>query len=401
MRFTGRVRRRVLLSAGITVVVVALAVAIVMANRGGPTAPVASSTTVVQRGSVSLAVSASGTITAANTRGLSFTVAGTLTEVDVKAGDLVTAGEVLARIDPTDTQATVDSAQQRVDDAQSALDRAEATAAIPACPSPTPTTPPPSSSPSASPSPKPSGGTGGTGGGGGTGGTGGTGGRGGQSGATPTCTTPGKPPVNDNLLAAQQQLNNAKLSLTMAQLKLAGTTITAPIAGRVLSVGGKVGARVSPGGTGFIVLGDVSNLAVAASFSEADVGRLVIGQVSSITLPHASDPLPGKVSQIAPAGTVSGRLVRYGVVIAFDAVPADLLLGESATVLVTTATATDVLYAASAAVTGVANGSGTVTVRANGHDERRTVKVGLRGDQYTEIVSGVSVGDQLVLTGAA
>jgi len=405
MRFTGRVRRRALWSAGITVVIVALAVVIVMANRGGPSTPVASSTTAVQRGSVTLAVSASGTITAANTRGLSFSVAGTLTEVDVKAGDLVTAGQVLARIDPTDTQATVDSAQQRVDDAQTAADRAAATAALPACPTPPPTTAPPSSSPGASP--KPSGGTGGTGGGGGgggtggSGGTGGTGSRGGQAGATPTCTTPGKPPVNDNLLAAQQQLNNAQLSLTMAQLKLKGTTITAPIGGRVLSVGGKVGARVSPGGTGFIVLGDITNLAVSANFSEADVGRLVIGQVSSITLPHTTDPLPGKVSQIDPAGTVSGRLVRYGVVIAFDAVPADLLLGESATVLVTTATATDVLYAASAAVTGVANGTGTVTVRANGHDERRTVKVGLRGDQYTEIVSGVSVGDQLVLTGAA
>ena len=169
----------------------------------------------------------------------------------------------------------------------------------------------------------------------------------------------------------------------------------------MLSVGGKVGGREAPGGTGFIVLGNVANLAVAAQFSEADVGRLAIGQVAAITLPHRTDPLPGKVSQIDPAGTVSGRLVRYGVVIAFDAVPADLLLGESATVLVTTATATDVLYASSAAVTGVANGSGTVTVRANGHDERRTVKVGLRGDQYTEIVSGVSVGDQLVLTGAA
>jgi multidrug efflux pump subunit AcrA (membrane-fusion protein) len=423
MRFTGPVRRRVLWSAGITAVIVALAVVIVMANRSGKPTPVASSTTSVQRGTVTLAVSAAGTIMAANTRGLAFSMAGTLTEVDVKAGDLVTAGQVLAKIDPTDAQASVDSAQSRVNDAQSALDRAEATAALPACPTPTtrppttaapPTTPEPSGSPGASPkpsgSPSPSGtGGGGTGGGGtgggGTGGGGTSGGTGshgsGTAGATPTCTTAGKPPINDNLLASQQQFNNAQLTLTMAQTKLAGTTLTAPIAGRVLSVGGKVGGKESPGGTGFIVLGDISNLAASAQFSEADVGRLAVGQVASITLPHTTDPVSGKVSQIDPAGTVSGRLVRYGVVIAFDAVPQDLLLGESATVLVTTATATDVLYAATAAVTGVSNGSGTVTVRANGHDEQRTVKIGLRGDQYTEITSGVSVGDQLVLTGSA
>src|SRR5262249_7808855 len=149
------------------------------------------------------------------------------------------------------------------------VDRAEATAALPACPTPPPTTPPasgspgPSGSPGASPRPT-----------------------GSRPGATPTCTTPGKPPVNDNLLAAQQQLNNAKLTLTMAQAKLAGTVVSAPIAGRVLSVGGKVGQRESPGGTGFIVLGDISNLAVSAQFSEADVGRLAVGQVTAITLPH-------------------------------------------------------------------------------------------------------------------
>ena len=404
MRFSGPARRRVLLSAGITAVIVALGVTIVMANRAGKATPVASSTTAVQRGTVTLAVSAAGTIKAANTRGLSFSMAGTLTEVEVKAGDLVAAGQTLAKIDPTDAQASVDSAQSRVDDAQTAVDRAEATAALPACPTPTtppPATPGPSGSPGASPKPSATGGGGGGTGGTGGGGTGGGGTGGGRGGATPTCTTPGKPPINDNLLASQQQLNNAKLTLTMAQAKLAGTTLTAPIAGRVLSVGGKVGNHEAPGGTGFIVLGDISNLAVSAQFSEADVGRLTVGQVASITLPNRTNPLPGKVSQIDPAGTVSGRLVRYGVLIAFDSVPDDLLLGESATVLVTTATATDVLYASSAAVRGVSNGTGTVTVRTNGHDEQRTVTVGLRGDQYTEITSGVSVGDQLVLTGAA
>jgi RND family efflux transporter MFP subunit len=218
---------------------------------------------------------------------------------------------------------------------------------------------------------------------------------------TPTCTQAGRQSSNDAVLSAQQQLNNASLALTQAQAKLAGTTITAPLAGRVLSVAGKVGSTASPGGTGFVVLGDISTLAVTAQFSEADVGRLAVGQVASITLPDRDQPLPGKVSLIDPAGTVSNRLVRYGATIAFDQVPADLLLGQSATVTVTTASAADVLYVSSAAVSKVTNGSGTVTVRVNGHDETRTVKVGLRGDQYTEIDSGVAQGDILVLPGTS
>ncbi len=145
----------------------------------------------------------------------------------------------------------------------------------------------------------------------------------------------------------------------------------------------------------------MSSLAVSAQFSEADVGRLAVGQAAAITLPDHGQPVPGKVSQIDPAGTVSNRLVRYGVMIAFDQVPADLLLGQSATVTGDHGVGGDVLYASSAAVTGVAGGAGTVRVRTPPGDETRTVTVGLRGDQYTEIMSGVVAGDVLVLPTAA
>jgi multidrug efflux pump subunit AcrA (membrane-fusion protein) len=256
--------------------------------------------------------------------------------------------------------------------------RAAAAAAVPTCP--------PTTAPAASTS-------------GGAGNPAGAG-----AGATPSCTAAGRSSATtDSLLAAQQQLNNAKLALIQAQKQLAGTVITAPIAGRVLSVAGKVGATASPGGTGFVVLGDIANLAVSAQFSEADVGRLAVGQVAAITLPNSDTSVPGKVSQIDPAGTTSNQLVRYGVMIGFDAVPTDLLIGESATVLVTTASAADVLYVASSAVAGVSGssggsgGSGTVTVRVGGHDEQKPVKIGLRGDQFTEIQSGLSVGDRVVL----
>jgi len=195
-------------------------------------------------------------------------------------------------------------------------------------------------------------------------------------------------------MSAEQQLTNATLALRLAQNKLDGTTITAPVGGKVLSVAGTVGAQQTPGGNGFIVLGEVADTAVRAQFSEADVARLAVGQSATITLPNKdSQQLTGKVSQIDPAGTASGRLVRFGVLIAFDAVPPDLLLGQSANVAVTTASAADVAYVPSAAVTGDA----TVTVRSHGRDQRRTVLVGLRGDRYTEIRSGLAEGDEVVI----
>jgi RND family efflux transporter MFP subunit len=202
------------------------------------------------------------------------------------------------------------------------------------------------------------------------------------------------------VFSAQQQLNNAQLALLQAQDKLAGTVITAPVAGKVLSVAGTVGGSETPGSTAFISLGGVNDTEVTAQFTESDVAHLAVGQPASITLPdRAGQKYTGKVSEVSPAGTMSGRLVRYAVLIAFDQVPADLLYGQSANVAVTTQSVDNVLYVSSSAVTGIANNTATVTVRSNGHDEQRAVHIGLRGDQYTEIQSGLSQGDSVVVGG--
>ena len=130
------------------------------------------------------------------------------------------------------------------------------------------------------------------------------------------------------------------------------------------------------------------------------MAHLAVGQAATITLPDkAGHTFTGKVSQVSPAGTTSGRLVKYPVMIAFDQVPADLLYGQSANVAVTTQSVSDVLYVSSAAVTTNADGTATVTVRANGQDQTRTVQIGLRGDQYTEIKSGLSEGESVVAGG--
>jgi RND family efflux transporter MFP subunit len=202
-------------------------------------------------------------------------------------------------------------------------------------------------------------------------------------------------------MSAEQQLTNAQLALQLAQDKLAGTTITAPVAGKVLSVAGTVGAQQTPGASGFIVLGGIADTAVRAEFSEADITRLAVGQVATVTLPNRGGAqVKAKVSQIDPAGTTSGRLVRYGVLVAFDELPPDLLLGQSANVAVVTASATNVLYVSSTALRSVDGGSTVVMVRSGGHDESRTVQVGLRGDQYTEVRSGLEQGAQVVVPGS-
>ncbi|HKD96092.1 MAG TPA: HlyD family efflux transporter periplasmic adaptor subunit [Micromonosporaceae bacterium] len=415
MRSRLSTRARVIVAVAAVAVVALVAGSVWLFTGGSGPAPAATTTATVKRGTVTVTASAAGTVQPVDSRALNFGTSGTVATLAVKAGDHVTTGEVLATLDPSDAQAAVSSAQSALDAAETNLTLAEQQAATPtptstcpapaafvvtttpsptpsptATPHPTPTTPAPTHSSPAHPTPT---GTHGGGGGsscGGTGGSGGSGGggRGGQNTGT------------DALLRAQQSVNNAELALEQAQARLAGTTITAPAVGRVLSVAGAVGQAAQAGGSGFIVLGGVDSLAVKAMFSEADVAGIAVGQKASITLAnHAGTPYAGIVTEIDPAGTRSGQLVRYGVQIAFTTPPPDLLIGQSANVAVVTGSATGALYLPTAAVTPTGPDTATVTVRTSAGTQTRTVTTGLDGDQGVEITSGLDEGDT-VLVGA-
>ncbi|MGI5246435.1 efflux RND transporter periplasmic adaptor subunit [Dactylosporangium sp. CA-139066] len=379
------------LAGGAAVLAAAAVTAVVLTGDDKP-APVKVSTVQVARGTVSTTVSASGTVQAQASRSLGFTTSGTLTELDVKPGDVVQPGAVLAKIDASSAQDAVDQASQNVSSAEDALTKAQdAHDAALATPTANPTTAAPTTSTSRAPSTSTSrAATAGGGGGQSTGGGQTTGGGGQQNTAQNRANQIQQ--TSDNLMNAQQRLNNAKLSLTQANAKLDGTVIRAPVGGKILAVNGSVGSQA---GSNVITLAGTGDVVVKAQFTEAEVARLKVDQAAKISLPdNATEKYDGKVMQIDPAGTVSNRLVRYAALISFDKVPDTLLYGQSATVAVVTASVDNVLSVPSTAVH-----DGTVTVRVNGKDEQRTVEIGLRGDVSTEIKSGLAQGDEILTAG--
>lgn len=397
--------------AAVALVVVAGAAVAASAMTGGRK-PVAAKTTTftVRSGTVTMTASASGTVQPIDSRALTFGTSGTVSTLKVKPGDRVTEGETLATLDPAAAQSAVSSAQSALDAANTNLSLAQeqataapgqtgcvagaasdlatpsATASPSASPSPRPSaspSPQPTQSrrPSASASPTNSDGCGRSG-------SGGSGSAGGSHQGTGT----------DSLLRAQQAVNNARLTLEQAEAKLAGTTIAAPSAGRVLSVAGAVGQTASAGGSGFIVVAGVDSLAVEAQFSEADVAAVAVGQSATVTLAdHPGVTYQAEVTEVDPAGTVSGQLVRYGVQLEFTKPPLDLLLGQSAVAAVVTESALDVIYVPTAALSNLTGDTATVKVRAVGGDVTRAVTIGLAGDQGTEIKSGLVAGDVVVV----
>jgi len=373
---------------------------------------------------VTTEVATTGTVQPAQTRSLSFAVKGTVESISVRAGSTVGAGQALAKVDDTDAATAVDDAQSALDDAESALTTARDNAAktstattstcgtnVAAAWTSTSPTASPSASATATGSPTPtatatatatasptrtatatprptrtatptrgsvSGGKSGSCTSGGNSGGGNSGG-GQQGGGT------------DPILSAQQRVTQANTTLEEAEEALAGTTITAPISGKIISVTGKVGSQVGAGST-FITLADVYDMQISANYPEADADRLAVKQSGVITLAdRPGESFKATVVQVDPTGTSDGTMVRYGVLLSFVDAPTDLLVGQSANVKVTTGAKADVLRVPGTAVHNLQGDTGTVLKGG----VQTKVGVGLRGDQYTEITSGLTEGDQV------
>ncbi|GIE86949.1 efflux RND transporter periplasmic adaptor subunit [Actinoplanes regularis] len=219
---------------------------------------------------------------------------------------------------------------------------------------------------------------------------------------------------------AENSVTEAQLAVDDAEAGVAGTTLTAPMAGTITSISGTVGSSASGTGssssssgggsqggggsdssssssTGFMEIADLTKMQVSASFAEADATKLKEKQVATVTWNALSGTSQSaKVTAIDPSGTTSNSVVTYGVTLTLDKVPTGAKVGQTVSVVVTTGSKENVIAVNSAAITTVGNRH-TVTVVANGVKETRTVEIGLAGDSTTEITSGLAAGESVVV----
>ena len=359
-----KIPRRVLINGGLAVVIVAALViaGIVLFKPFSATNASATGTQLtgtVQQGTVSSTISASGSIAEARDVNANFGVTGTIASVDVAVGSTVTAGQTLGTLDTTDLQATANTDYTAYVYANQDLAAAQA-------------------QPNAQVS---------------------------------------------QINQAKQAVSQAKNTYNEAKANLAKATLTAPIAGLVIAVNGEVGGTSgssssssnssgdattgsnssstgSSSSTAFVTIADVSSYIVTANIAEADIAKVTVGQAASLTFPALTGTTAtAKVTAISPTATSSNSVVTYATTITLDKIPDGLRLGQTAEVAITIATsAADALYVPAAAIT-TANGTSTVKViDAKTHKTVVTdVTLGVVGDDGTEIKTGLTAGETIVI----
>ena len=204
----------------------------------------------------------------------------------------------------------------------------------------------------------------------------------------------------EDIAIAEAGIEQARLSLADAEETLDEASIRAPFAGTVTAVNINQGEMASNN----IVEIVSDDLQVILNVDEIDVGVLAEGQEAIITLETWPDEeINGEISAIAPSANNGGGVVTYDVLLTLEETLLPVLVGMTANASLITANNHDVLLIPNAALTADReNGVYTVnkiTGAENGRPliEEVEVTIGLKDDQYTQIISGLSEGDEVVV----
>ena len=277
-------------------------------------------------------------------------------------------------------------------------------------PSPTtaPSTPPPPATASPAPTPVPptpdtstsvpSGQSGQTGQGGTRGGGGGGARLGGSSaGGSRASGSAAKAPSAADLAAYQSAVDAAQSAVTVAQQAIDQATIVSPIAGTVLAVNLAPGQAAQAGSTTqTILVQGAGGLEAMTSVSLTDITKVKVGQTATVTPDGAAQPVTGSVVSVAAMPNAANTATTtYNVIVSLPPDASSLTNGAIGAIGIVTGTASGVTVPSSAVRT-VGNRH-TVTVLDGNTTQTVTVQVGVVGDQWTQITSGVTAGQQVVL----
>ncbi len=199
--------------------------------------------------------------------------------------------------------------------------------------------------------------------------------------------------------SSRAQVEQAKAGLQLAETNLRYTTIRSPVNGTVISRNVDVGQTVAASlaaPTLFTIAKDLTKMQVDTNVSEADVGRITVGQESTFTVDaYAGRTFRGMVSEVRNAPIIVQNVVTYDVVILVDNKELKLKPGMTANVSVMVAHREGALkipnaalrFRAASAKQGSPSGKGSESSASAGRllVERLTKGLNLTPDQQSKV----------------
>jgi HlyD family secretion protein len=214
---------------------------------------------------------------------------------------------------------------------------------------------------------------------------------------------------------AKEQVVTASQSVQKAQTNLGYATITSPIDGVVLSKSVEEGQTVAASFNTpelFTIAQDLTDMRVIADIDEADIGGVKEGQRVSFTVDaFPDDKFEGQVTQVRQQATTESNVVTYEVVISARNNDLKLKPGLTANVTIFTLEKNGVLIVPAKALRFMpseailqegetisdVNALHKLWTKDGNTFKAHQVEVGPSNGMFTEIVSGISAGTEVLV----
>ena len=217
--------------------------------------------------------------------------------------------------------------------------------------------------------------------------------------------------VKSELKGIKENIKQAQIDVKTAETELSYTTITSPIDGVVISIPVSVGQTVnSRQSTPTIIqVADLTKMLIKPEISEGDITKLKVGQEVEFNILSAPERVfKGKIDSIDPADTTltddeytesvsNTEAIYYYANVVVDNEDGILRIGMTATSNIKIAEAKNVILAPTTEIKKK-NGKNYVNVLTSEKKVvEKEVELGINDDLNTEIKSGLSEGDEIVL----
>jgi len=202
------------------------------------------------------------------------------------------------------------------------------------------------------------------------------------------------------LMIAEAQHKQAEANLEFAKVQVSYTKIYSPISGVIASVSTQEGETVSASlaAPTFVSIIDLRRLEVQVYVDETDIGKIRVGQLANFTVDTYPDSdFKGTVTAIYPKAIIQDNVVNYIVTVEINDTQEKILRPEMTTnVTINLETRMNVLAVPTTAITRK-RGERYVTVIEGEKKIQRKVKTGWKDNGFTEIISGLEEGEQILV----
>jgi len=200
------------------------------------------------------------------------------------------------------------------------------------------------------------------------------------------------------LKAAQGQLTSAQGKFEGAEAQVNYSEIRSPIDGVVTDRPLFAGETANPG-TPLITVMETATLLAKTHIAQSLTQQMKLGDEAEIHVPGIDEPVPAKVSLISPALDPGSTTIEVWLKI--DNKSGKLKVGTPVKVSITGVSQPKALKVPASSILTAQDGTKSVMViGSDGAAHRKSVTLGIIGDEDVQVTSGVGAGDMVITTGA-